>query len=46
LSGSGGEFFLVLRIQLQEPMRALDEVREHYKAELEIAQDLDIYELS
>ncbi|MEE8163836.1 MAG: MBL fold metallo-hydrolase, partial [Anaerolineae bacterium] len=30
----------------EEPMRALDEVREHYKGAVEIAQDLDIYELS
>ncbi len=29
-----------------EPKRALDEVREHYKGEVEIAHDLGVYELS
>jgi len=30
----------------EDPMRALDEVRAYYKGEIEIAQDLDIYDLS
>jgi len=30
----------------EEPMRALEEVREHYKGAVEIAQDFDVYELS
>jgi len=29
-----------------EPKRALDEVREHYKGEVEIAQDFGVYDLS
>lgn len=30
----------------EEPRRALDEVREHFKGEVEIAEDLSVYDLS
>jgi ribonuclease BN (tRNA processing enzyme) len=36
-----------LGVSLAEaPRRALDEVREHFKGEVEIAEDLSVYELS
>ena len=31
---------------VEEPRRALDEVRSYYKGEIEIAQDLGVYDLS